>query len=63
MRKENDNLREKLTILSNQNQEISLKLNFFKQELSKFDDFSSHQTNLLENNKKEYDNLKNKVRK
>jgi len=29
--------------------------------MSKFEDFSNHQKTLLENNKKEYDNLKIKV--
>lgn len=55
-------MKEKNTAIASTNQDLNTKLNYLRQELVKYEDYSSHQKNLLENNKKEYDHLKSKVK-
>ena len=61
MKNENEILKEKFNVYSGEKQDLTNRMNLLRQELNKFEEFASHQKNLLENNKKEYDNLKMKV--
>lgn len=61
LRSELETLREKNSVYSSINQDLSSKISHYRQELAKFEDYSNHQKSLMESNRKEFDNLRSKV--